>query len=148
MKITTKSRYAIRALYALAIAGGDKQPVSLKKISELEAISIKYLERIFSSLLKAKIVDSIRGIYGGYIFSRPLNEITLKDIVYTMDGPIKPVDCLDEDGCEHAKDCGINWIWFELKKLIDNFLEKVTFHDLVYGDKGRLKEDLKNANLF
>ncbi|MGA1846140.1 RrF2 family transcriptional regulator [Deferribacter abyssi] len=142
MKVTTRSRYAIRALYALAIAGGDKTPVSLKKISEMESISIKYLERIFSQLLKAGIVDSVRGIYGGYIFSKPLTEITLKDVVNIMDGPIKPVDCIDENGCEHAKNCGINWIWFELKNLIDNFLEKITFDDLVYKNFTLKKEEL------
>ncbi|KAA0258985.1 Rrf2 family transcriptional regulator [Deferribacter autotrophicus] len=142
MKVTTRSRYAIRALYALAIAGGDKIPVSLKKVSEMESISMKYLERIFSQLLKAGIVDSVRGIYGGYIFSKPLKEITLKDVVNIMDGPIKPVDCIDEDACEHAKSCSINWIWFELKNLIDNFLEKITFDDLVYKNFTLKKEDL------
>lgn len=140
MKVTTRSRYAIRALYALALAGGDKTPVSLKKVSEMESISMKYLERLFSNLMKAGIVNSVRGIYGGYIFSKPLNEITLLDVVEVMDGVIKPVDCVEEEeGCDRSRDCSINWIWFDLKNIIENYLSKITFYDLVYGLKNKYK---------
>ncbi|MGA1862553.1 Rrf2 family transcriptional regulator [Deferribacter thermophilus] len=135
MRVTTRSRYAIRALYALAIAGGDKNPVSLKKISEMESISMKYLERLFSNLIKAGIVNSIRGVYGGYVFNKPLNEVTLLDVVEVMDGNIKPVDCIDDEGCERAESCSINWIWFELKNIIENYLSKITFYDLVHKKK-------------
>ncbi|MBC7197281.1 MAG: Rrf2 family transcriptional regulator, partial [Deferribacterales bacterium] len=67
MRITTKSRYAIRAIYALVRLNGEHEPVPLNKISEYEDISLKYLEQIFSKLKKANIVKSVRGISGGYM---------------------------------------------------------------------------------
>ncbi len=130
MKITTKSRYAIRAVFAMLALGGDKEPVSIKKISEFEDISVKYLEQLFTKLRKSKIVKSVRGTLGGYMFARPINEITVKDIIYSMDGPIKPVDCIDSDGCGKASVCAVNWVWFGLKKDIDNYLESVTLQKM------------------
>ncbi|MEF3255678.1 MAG: RrF2 family transcriptional regulator [Deferribacterales bacterium] len=130
MKITTKSRYAIRAMYAMVVMGGDKEPVSIKKISEYEDMSVKYLEQLFTKLKRNKIVKSVRGTLGGYIFAKPLDQITIKDIIYAMDGPIKPVDCIDKDGCTKASNCAVNWVWFGLKKDIDNYLEKITLQDM------------------
>jgi len=125
MKITTKSRYAIRAVFAMLALGGDKEPVSIKKISDFEDISVKYLEQLFTKLRRNKIVKSVRGTLGGYMFAKPINEITLKDIVYAMDGAIKPVDCVESGKCEKSSVCAVNWVWFGLKKDIDNYLESI-----------------------
>lgn len=130
MKITTKSRYAIRAIYALLVMNGESEPVSLKKISEYEDISLKYLEQIFSKLKKSDIVISARGISGGYMLSKKPSEITIKQVIYAMDGPIKPVDCIDNQGCTKSSECAVNWLWFELKKDVDIFFDKITLDDL------------------
>jgi Rrf2 family protein len=130
MKLTTRSRYAIRAVYAMIALGADLEPVSIKKISEYEKISVKYLEQLFTRLRKNKIVGSVRGTLGGYIFTKPLNEITVKDIIYSMDGPVRPVDCIDSSKCSKVSSCAVNWVWFGLKKDIDNYLEKITLLDM------------------
>lgn len=130
MRITTKSRYAIRAIYALVILNGEHEPVPLNKISEYEDISLKYLEQIFSKLKKNNIVKSVRGISGGYmLFTHPA-KITIKDVIYAMDGPIKPVDCIDKKGCTKSSRCAINWLWFQMKENLDNFFNNITFEDL------------------
>ena len=142
MRITTKSRYAVRSVYALVLMGGDENPVSLKKIAEYETISLKYLEQIFSTLKKYGIVDSIRGTYGGYILSKNPKEISVKDIIYAMDGPVKPVDCIDKDKCSKYYDCSVNWLWDGLKLIVDNYLENISLYDMINKKIGDRNADL------
>lgn len=142
MRITTKSRYAVRSMYALLILGGEKSPVSLKKIAEYETISLKYLEQIFSTLKKNNIVDSLRGTNGGYIFAQEPKNISVKDIIYAMDGPVQPVDCLDKNKCEKFDECTVNWLWDGLKTLVDNYLGKISLEDMRSGGTGGTNADL------
>jgi len=130
MRITTKSRYAVRSMYALLIQGGEKDPVSLKKIAEFETISLKYLEQIFSILKKNGIVNSLRGTNGGYVLAKPASEITVKDIIYAMDGPVQPVDCLDKHDCVKYNECTVNWLWDGLKVIVDDYLGKISLEDM------------------
>ncbi|WP_022851230.1 RrF2 family transcriptional regulator [Limisalsivibrio acetivorans] len=145
MKITTKSRYAIRAIYSLVMLGGDTEPVALTQIAEHETISRKYLEQIFIQLKKGNIVTGSRGAGGGYVLAQDAKDITCKDIVIAMDGPINPVDCTDSENCDKYSTCAINWFWMGLKKNVDNYLESITIDDLKkqsvggnYGDLPRL----------
>ncbi len=131
MKITTKSRYAIRAIYALCMLGGDKQPVSILKILEYEDISKKYLEQIFTKLKYVNIITGSRGVGGGYMLAREPNNITLKEIVNTMDGPLKTEDCGEANGCSNFSSCAVNWLWIGLEKACDDYLEKITIADMM-----------------
>jgi Rrf2 family protein len=117
-------------MYALLIQGGDKHPVSLKKIAEFETISLKYLEQIFSILKKNNIVDSLRGTNGGYILAKPATEIKIKDIIYAMDGPVQPVDCLDKHDCVKFTECSVNWLWDGLKVIVDDYLGNISLEDM------------------
>jgi len=131
MKITTKSRYAIRAVYALTYLGGKEKAVALTQISESEGISRKYLEQIFINLKKEGFVKGSRGASGGYMLTKDPSEISLKDIIYLMDGPITPVACTEDDSCEKTDHCQVNWMWFDLKNMVDNYLEGISIQDLV-----------------
>lgn len=142
MKITTKSRYAIRAIYSLIILGGDKEPVALAQIAQMEAISRKYLEQIFIQLKKHNIVIGARGAGGGYLLSREAASITIAEVVCAMDGPINPVDCTDGEDCSKFNSCAVNWLWHGLKKNIENYLENITIEDLKKFANGG-----KNANI-
>jgi len=130
MKITTKSRYAIRSIFALVLMGGDKRPVALTQIAEHEDISRKYLEQIFIKLKKAGIVEGSRGAQGGYILARPPETIRLKEVIYAMDGPVNISDCTQEESCDNFSSCGINWLWSGLKETVDNYLDNITIQDL------------------
>ena len=81
IKITTKSLYAVRAIYAIARLGGDKQLVSMGKILEIEDISKKYLEQIFTKLRNGNIIIGSRGVGGGYKLSRTPDKINLSEII-------------------------------------------------------------------
>lgn len=130
MKITTKSRYAIRSIFALVLLGGDEKPITLTQVSEHEDISRKYLEQIFIKLKKCGIVEGSRGAQGGYVLAKPANQITLKEVIYAMDGPVSISDCTMETSCDNFGSCGINWLWSGLKKTVDNYLENITIYDL------------------
>ncbi len=130
MKITTKSRYAIRSIFALVLLGGDKNPVTLTQIAEHEDISRKYLEQIFIKLKQCGLVEGSRGAQGGYVLAKPAEGITLKEVIYAMDGPVSISDCTQESACENFSSCGINWLWAGLKKTVDNYLENITIYDL------------------
>ena len=83
MKLSTKGRYGVKAMVDLAINYGE-QPVSIKSISERQSISEYYLEQLFSSLRKAKLIKSVRGSQGGYILNRAPEEITIYDIINVL----------------------------------------------------------------
>lgn len=142
MRITTKSRYAVRSMYALLILGGEKDPISLKKISEYETISLKYLEQIFSTLKKNGIVNSLRGTNGGYVLAKAPKDIYVKDIIYAMDGPVQPVDCLDKNTCDKFNECTVNWLWDGLKKLVDDYLGNISLEDMQNKKIGGTNADL------
>jgi Rrf2 family protein len=108
MKVSTRSTYAIRALLSLARAG-DHETVTLGRIAETQKIPLPYLVQIFSRLRKAGLVEAIRGPQGGYRLSRAPGEISLAQIIASLEGPMKPVlctmpenqsaDCHEKEGC-------------------------------------------------
>src|SRR5512147_1430190 len=100
MRITTTSRYGVRALFDVAYHGGG-QPTQIKDISRRQKISQRYLEQIFNKLLKAGLLKSRRGPRGGYMLSRDPSEISIGDIISAAQGPIVPVLCLTEDRPGH-----------------------------------------------
>ena len=82
MKLSTRSRYGLRVCFLLGVAGGT---VSLTKLREQSELSLKYLEQLMIKLRKAGIVDSARGMSGGYSLSKPASEISVGDILDAMD---------------------------------------------------------------
>ena len=99
MKLSTKGRYGVKAMVDLAIHYGGS-PVSIKSISQRQNISEYYLEQLFSSLRKAKLIKSIRGAQGGYILSKNPNEITVGEVLRALEGESLLIDINeDEENC-------------------------------------------------
>jgi len=96
MKLTTKSRYGTRLLIDLAI-NGDNKPIPLNIISSRQNISLKYLEQIILKLKKNGIVKTQRGPFGGYLLAKPPEEISIGDIVRTLEGTSAITDCTDDE---------------------------------------------------
>ena len=142
MKITTKSRYAIRAIFSLIMLGGDNSPVALTNIAENESISRKYLEQIFIQLKKHNIVTGSRGAGGGYVLARAPRDILVLDVIKAMDGPITPVDCTEDEACDKYHSCAVNWLWIGLKKHVEKYFENITIEDLRNHTKGEKNADL------
>ena len=87
LAITTKSPYAVRALAELARRGGD-QPVPIGEIASARAIPVQFLEGLFASLRRAGILQSQRGVKGGYRFARPPSEVTVLEVVELLEGDL------------------------------------------------------------
>ena len=110
----------------------DKTPVQLKDISARQNISLRYLEQIVSPLISAKLIKSTRGPRGGISLAKPPRTIRLLDIIQVMEGPIAPVDCVDNPGiCTRAPSCVARDIWTDLTKAMCGVLESTTLQDLV-----------------
>ncbi|MFC2169822.1 RrF2 family transcriptional regulator [Acidobacteriota bacterium] len=133
IKLSTKGRYGSRLMLNLASHYVDgKEPVILKRISEEEDISIRYLEQIIISLKIRKLVKSIRGASGGYILSKHPSEINLKEIIEAAEGPICLVDCVDDnDFCYRIPNCATYEIWKTASLMLENCFEKISLQDLV-----------------
>ena len=91
----------------------------------------KYLEQIFTKLKYVNIITGSRGVGGGYMLARNPDDINLKEIVNTMDGPLKTQDCGAIDNCQNFSTCAVNWLWAGLEKTCDDYLEKITVADLI-----------------
>lgn len=130
MKLSTKGRYGVKAMVDLAMHYGDT-PVSIKTISQRQNISEYYLEQLFSSLRKAKLIKSIRGAQGGYILNRQPEDITVSDIIEVLEGPIEISDCLDGVTCNNVDCCATRLLWKKIKTSIDEVTNSVTLKDIV-----------------
>ena len=141
MKLTSKGRYAVMAL--ADIAKFDKSnPVSLRDISLRQGISLDYLEQIFSKLRKNEIVQSVRGIQGGYILNKKAREIKLTNIFDAVDEKVKTVQCKKDSkkGCNGKTfKCITHNLWDDLEQHITNFFDSVNLSDLIKNKNGNLK---------
>ncbi|MFP4015884.1 MAG: RrF2 family transcriptional regulator [Halanaerobiales bacterium] len=133
MKISTKGRYGLRAMVDLAVHE-HSGAIPLREISERQGISEQYLEQLFASLRKSGIVKSVRGAHGGYLLNHKPEDITVKDILATLEGPLAPVDCvLSKDAreeCESRDGCVTFDLWVKVKTNIDELLDSVTLAEL------------------
>lgn len=130
MKISTKGRYGLTIMMALAKNYGEG-PTSLKSIATENNLSEHYLEQLVSPLRNAGLVKSIRGAYGGYIIARKSNEITAGDVIRVLEGPISPVEVLEDE--EPAK----RDLWIKIRDAIKEVLDNTTIEDLAnYEDDG------------
>jgi Rrf2 family cysteine metabolism transcriptional repressor len=137
MNISTKGRYAVRAMLDLALQSSDG-PTLIKDISKRQEISDLYLEQLFNRLKTAGLLRSVRGPKGGFMLTRPPVEIRLIDIFEAMEGPIAPVDCVDNATlCTRADSCVTRDVWAEMKKAMVRVLESTTLQDLVKRENGK-----------
>lgn len=153
MRITTTSRYGVRALFDVAYHGGG-QPTQIKDISRRQRISQRYLEQIFNKLLKAGLLKSRRGPRGGYMLARDPSEISISDIINAAQGPIVPVRCLDEDspkskGCDVIEGCITRHVWKETQRLLVDYYNSVSIADLcALARKQGVSRDLDHKYMY
>lgn len=132
MKISTKGRYALRMMIDLAQNGANGF-VPLKEISERQGISKKYMELIVSSMHNSDLLTAGRGFQGGYQLAKSPDQITVGEILRLTEGSLAPVACLDWDpvGCERRNDCPTLFLWKELDRRINEYLDSVTLQDIL-----------------
>ncbi len=131
MKITTKSIYAIRALHTLNMLSENNKPIGIAVLSDKLGLSNKYLEQIFSSLKKHRLVVATAGKLGGYHLSRPASQISILDVITIMDGGIIPVHCVNNKECTVCSECSINGLWTEMKVHMEEYLKGISIESLI-----------------
>lgn len=132
MKLSTKGRYGLMAMYQLAMAYGEG-PISIKSIADEEDLSENYLEQLFSTLKKDGLVVSSRGAYGGYMLTRHPKDITVGEILRSLEGENYPADCVSSDGFECKKEdmCVTKVVLAKIKSGIDQVIDSITLQDMV-----------------
>jgi Rrf2 family protein len=139
MQMSTRGRYALRAMFELAMHEGCG-PVSLGHISSAQGIPGKYLEQLFGMLRKAGLIKAMRGPAGGYLLSRDAKSISIGDVIRVAEGVIAPVYCVDgdaEERCEREEKCICHLYWERLERHIGGFLDSSTLFDLCEESRGR-----------
>lgn len=140
MRISTRGDYACRALLSLALHAGEGGPTSVRDIAERTGLPQPYLEQILLALKGAGLVKSKRGVGGGYVLSRPPEEIKLSEIVSAVDGPITLGDFGQphQDGaCDHEGQCVLLAIWDRAGGHMRAYLDGFTLAgiaDIAHGD--------------
>lgn len=132
MLISTKGRYALRIMIDLAEHQTDEF-ISLREIAQRQEISEKYLESIVRMLVKAKVVESLRGKGGGYRLNKTPDQYTVGSILQLTEESLAPVSCLEKnaDPCPRSGWCRTLTLWQGLDKVIHDYLERVTITDLM-----------------
>jgi len=131
MRINTRACYAIRLMADVAKHSGGGRPVSLKDVALRQRLPKLYLSQLTMPLRNASLLKSVWGNKGGFLLGRPAAEITLLDIVETVDGPIGVMDCvLDPNYCDKVKACDCFSTFCAINKEIIGTLKRVRLSDL------------------
>ena len=140
MLISTKGRYALRVMIDLAEHQTDDF-ISLRGIAQRQEISEKYLESIIRMLVKARVLESLRGKGGGYKLKKAPEQYTVGSILRLTEESLAPVACLEEgaDACPKMHKCRTLSLWQGLDKVISEYLESVTIADLM--ERGSAGDD-------
>ena len=131
MKLSTRARYGIHAMYDLALMGNDK-PQPLKAICERQAIPEAYLEQLMLVLRKEKLVQSVRGAQGGYTLAKAPGEITVGMILRALEGDLCVTDCLKfEDSCNKAEGCHTRMVVQKVHDGVNAIVDGITLQDML-----------------
>ena len=131
MKISTKGRYGLRILLDLAIYDRG-EPRLIRDISESQQISMKYVSRLVINLRKAGLIQSIRGVHGGFRLNRQPRDISVLDVVEAMEGPVSLVDCVSRpEKCARHDQCATRDIWSRLSSGVRELMREITLQDII-----------------
>lgn len=135
MLISTKGRYALRVMIDLAEHQAEGF-IPLKVIAERQEISEKYLESIIKLLVKARLLNGLRGKGGGYQLTKAPEQYTVGSILRMTEDSMAPVSCLESgaDACSRSAECRTLSLWQGLEKVINDYLDSVTLADLMHRD--------------
>ncbi|MBT3296892.1 MAG: Rrf2 family transcriptional regulator [Verrucomicrobia bacterium] len=135
MALSTKERYAARIMVYLAIRQGTG-PVTKYQIAEAEALSADYIEQIMVRLKAAGLVLSHRGRKGGFTIARDPRVITLYNILTAVEGPIRPVPCIDTQ-CKREATCPTRPVWLKAATLLEDLFSRTTVAQMAEETKAQ-----------
>lgn len=145
MRLSTRGRYGLKAMYQLAIYHGEG-PIPLKNIADEQNLSENYLEQLVSALRKEGLLKSVRGAQGGYMLAKPPEDITVGDILRVLEGNLAPADCVidEEYECEKEESCVTKLVWMRIRDSIDEVVDSITLQDMLNENKKMSIKNTKN----
>lgn len=149
MKLSTKGRYGVKAMFELARHYSQSEPVSIKTIAENQNISENYLEQLFGLLRKAGLVKSIRGAQGGYILAREPEKITAADILNLLEGPIEISECISDDdmSCSRINYCATRLLWLRISDSVNKIINTTTLQDMINDYTNMISKRTKEGEI-
>ncbi len=136
MRLTTKGRYAVTAMLDLAINQNSK-PVTLQDIASNQEISLSYLEQLFARLRRSGLVKGTRGPGGGYRLARVPKDISVADIITSVDEKIDITRCGGNGDCKDGEPCLTHELWSGLSAKIYQFLDEISLGELLERERNR-----------
>lgn len=135
MRLTTKGRFAVTAMLDIALQQ-HVGPVTLSGISTRQKISLSYLEQLVGKLRRRALVISVRGPGGGYRLARPVETISIADIIIAVDEPLDATQCGGKENCLAEKTrCMTHDLWVNLNNTIFQYLDSINLHTLTMQQK-------------
>ncbi|MFP4529418.1 MAG: RrF2 family transcriptional regulator [Candidatus Kapaibacterium sp.] len=135
LRLSKKVEYAILALQYMGARKGEL--VSAKEMSEFLNISFEFLSKTLQALMKGGLVKSQQGIKGGYQMTRDPSEISIADVIRSVDGKTGLVECIskDKEGCDRVEDCTIRTPILKMHKRVSQIFAKTTIADLLVEEE-------------
>ncbi|MDL2317526.1 Rrf2 family transcriptional regulator [Eubacteriales bacterium OttesenSCG-928-A19] len=131
MRLSTRCRYGIHAMYDLAQNVGAG-PQTIRSIAERQLVPEQYLEQIIGVLRREGLVKSLRGAQGGYMLARAPDEISIGELIRLLEGPVKMADCTgDADACIRSGQCPSRLVWERLTNTINGVIDSITLQDML-----------------
>lgn len=130
MKLSRKGRFAVTAMMNLAL-NNEKGPMTLTQLTQDQGISLSYLEQIFSRLRAEGLVSGVRGPGGGYCLARPVNEISIADIITAIDGKTVLIDPDNQTSLSNAGRSPSHIMWNKFSADLYHFISGITLADCV-----------------
>ena len=140
MRLSTKGRYGLRALVDLA-AHEEGEAVSLARTAQRQKLSLNYLEQVFGRLRRAGIVAGVKGSNGGFRLIRDMDEITVKEVLEALEGEFSIAEDAGEDTQDPVRNALREFLWDEIDRRVDQFLQEKTLGSLVREYRRNLEKD-------
>ncbi|HET7791223.1 MAG TPA: Rrf2 family transcriptional regulator [Gemmatimonadales bacterium] len=137
MRVTTWAEYGLIVSIHLARRAGQG-PVAARQLAESERLPHDYVEQILLRLRRAGLVESVRGVRGGYLLGRAPEAVTVRDVMQASERVIFEVNCdrhpVNEERCAPGSSCTIRPVWRLLERRINEVLDGVSLADLLAGE--------------
>ena len=137
MQLSKRGEYGLRAMIQLAhpAPDGTVRILQISEIANMENMPVKFLEQILLTLKNSGLLQSKRGVSGGYYLARPASEIMLGQIVRLLDGPLAPIHCVSQlayepCGCPDEKTCGLRMVMGDVRNAIADILDHTSLADV------------------
>lgn len=133
MRFSNREQYGLRAMVEFARRYGHG-PVSLAEVAATQGISLSYLEQIVGALRRAGLLQSWRGVNGGYSLSVSPSHVTAADVIKALEGPLVPVKCVidgRDENCGRESGCAARTVWQKVHERLEEALGSMTLADLI-----------------